>query len=51
LTDAGLVVTEILEPPPLPKENTYADVFPLEKIRVIPGTTIWRARRPRTLEL
>jgi SAM-dependent methyltransferase len=51
LTDAGLVVTDILEPPPLPNENTYADVFPLEKIRMIPGTTIWRARRPRTLEL
>jgi SAM-dependent methyltransferase len=51
LTEAGFVVTDILEPEPLPKENTYADVFPLEKIRMIPGTTIWRARRPRTLEL
>ena len=51
LTEAGLVVTDILEPEPLPKENTYADVFPLEKIRMIPGTTIWRARRPKVLEL
>jgi ubiquinone/menaquinone biosynthesis C-methylase UbiE len=51
LTEAGFVVTDILEPEPLPKENTYADVFPLEKIRMIPGTTIWRASRPRTLEL
>ena len=51
LTEAGLVVTDILEPDPLPKENTYADVFPLEKIRMIPGTTIWRARRPRALVL
>jgi len=51
LTETGLVVTDILEPEPLPKENTYADIFPLEKIRMIPGTTIWRARRPRVLEL
>ena len=51
LTEAGLVVTDILEPEPLPKENTYADVFPLEKIRMIPGTTIWRTRRPKVLEL
>jgi len=50
LTETGLVVTDILEPEPLPNENTYADVFPLEKIRMIPGTTIWRARRPRVLE-
>ena len=50
LTEAGLVVTDILEPEPLPKKNTYADVFPLEKIRMIPGTTIWRARRPKVLE-
>jgi len=51
LTRAGLVVTDILEPEPIPKENTYADVFPLAKIRMIPGTTIWRARRPRRLVL
>ena len=51
LTEAGFVVTDILEPEPLPKKNTYADVFPLEKIRMIPGTTIWRARRPKVLEL
>ena len=37
LTEAGFVVTDILEPEPLPKEKTYADVFPLEKIRMIPG--------------
>ena len=51
LTDAGFVVTEILEPEPVPTESTYADIFPLAKIRMIPGTTIWRARRPRRLEL
>jgi len=46
LTDAGFIVTDILEPEPLPRENTYADVFPLSKIRMIPGTTIWRALKP-----
>ena len=51
LTDAGFVVTDIVEPEPVPKENTYSDVFPLAKVRMIPGTTIWRARRPRRLEL
>jgi len=51
LTDAGFVVTDIIEPEPPPTENTYADVFPLAKIQTIPGTTIWRARKPRRLEL
>ena len=51
LTDAGFVVTDILEPDPLPKESSYADLFPLAKIRMIPATTIWRARRPLRLEL
>ncbi len=46
LTDAGFVVRGILEPEPLPKESTYADGFPLAKVRMIPGTTIWRAVRP-----
>ncbi len=46
LTDAGFVVQEILEPEPLPRENSYADGFPLAKIRMIPGTTIWRAVKP-----
>ncbi len=47
LTDAGFVVEDILEPEPLPQENTYADGFPLAKIRIIPGTTIWRTRKAR----
>lgn len=51
LVQAGFVVTEILEPEPLPKENTYRDDFPLEQIRVVPGTMIWRARKPRQLSL
>ena len=46
LTDARFVVTDILEPEPLPRENRYADVFPLSKIQMIQGTTIWRARKP-----
>ena len=46
LTDAGFVVMDILEPEPLPRESTYAEVFPLSKIRMIPGPTIWRARKP-----
>ncbi len=46
LTDAGFVVQRILEPEPLLQENTYADGFPLEKIRMIPGTTIWRSVKP-----
>jgi ubiquinone/menaquinone biosynthesis C-methylase UbiE len=48
LTDAAFLVTDILEPEPVPRESTYADTFPLSKIRMIPGTTIWRARRPAT---
>jgi len=50
LTDAGFVVTDVLEPEPLPRENVWSESHPLAKIRVIPGTTIWRARRPRRLE-
>src|SRR5437870_5407329 len=41
LTDAGFVVTDIVEPEPLPRESTYCDVFPVSKIQMIPGTTIW----------
>lgn len=51
LTDVGFVVTDIIEPEPLPKQSTYADIFPLSKIGMIPGTTIWRARRPGNLEV
>ncbi|TMQ50132.1 MAG: methyltransferase domain-containing protein [Candidatus Eisenbacteria bacterium] len=41
LTDAGFVVTDIVEPEPLPRESNFSDVFPLSKIQMIPGTTIW----------
>ena len=50
LTDAGFVVTDIVEPEPLPRESTFSDVFPLPKIQMIPGTTIWRARKPSAEE-
>src|SRR2546421_5383557 len=50
LTETGLVVSDILEPEPMPYQKTYARGFPLDEIRMIPGTTIWRARRPRVLE-
>ncbi|HLE53643.1 MAG TPA: methyltransferase domain-containing protein [Thermoplasmata archaeon] len=46
LVDAGFVVTDILEPEPLPQESTYSDVFPLDQVRQVPGTVIWRARKP-----
>ncbi len=46
LSDAGFEVTDIVEPEPLPRESTNSDVFPLSKIQMIPGTTIWRARKP-----
>jgi hypothetical protein len=51
LSDGGFLVTDILEPEPMPKESSYSDGFPLAKIRMIPAITIWRARRPRRLEL
>ena len=50
LVDAGFVVTDLWEPEPLPVENTYSDVFPLDKIRRVPGTMIWRARKPKRVE-
>src|SRR5436853_7017649 len=50
LTEAGFVVTDILEPEPLPKKNTNADVFPLDKIRITPRPTIRRGRRPTVPE-
>jgi SAM-dependent methyltransferase len=50
LVDAGFVVTDLLEPEPMPKESTYPEDFPLDKIRRVPGTMIWRARKPMRLE-
>jgi SAM-dependent methyltransferase len=46
LVDAGFVVTDLLEPEPVAKENTYKEEFALDKIRRVPGTMIWRARKP-----
>jgi len=57
LTAAGFVVTDIVEPEPVaarkghkPFLGTYGDAFPMAKIRTIPGTTIWRAPKPRRVE-
>jgi ubiquinone/menaquinone biosynthesis C-methylase UbiE len=50
LTDAGFIVIELLEPEPLAEESTYKRDFPLEKIRMLPGTMIWRARKPKRVE-
>lgn len=49
LVEAGFVVTDLLEPEPVPEERQAAwrDVFPPEKLRQVPGTAIWRARKPR----
>ncbi len=49
LAGVGFIVTDLLEPEPLPKESTYKDDFPLEQIRFVPGTVIWRARKPKRL--
>jgi SAM-dependent methyltransferase len=51
LVRAGFVVTDILEPEPIPQENSYRDGFPLSTIRMVPGTTIWRSRKPRRIEV
>lgn len=45
LVHAGFVVTDILEPRPEPRESTWTS-HPLAKIELVPGTTIWRARKP-----
>jgi SAM-dependent methyltransferase len=50
LVRAGFIVTDIIEPEPLARENSYRDGFPLASIRMVPGTTIWRARKPRRLD-
>lgn len=46
LVDAGFVVTDLLEPEPTPNESTYKEDFSLAKIRMVPGTMIWGARKP-----
>ena len=48
LVGAGFVVTDLLEPEPVEDpRGTWRDSFPPEKLRVVPGTAIWRARKPR----
>lgn len=45
LVSASFVVTDILEPRPEPRESTWSS-HPLAKIELVPGTTIWKARKP-----
>lgn len=51
LVRAGFIVTDILEPPATEPRNPWPDAFSVEKLRVVPGTTIWRAVKPRMLVL
>ena len=53
LARAGFVVTDLVEPEPdeSVRQHAWRDVFPLEKIRKVPGASIWRARKPRRLDL
>lgn len=47
LTRAGFVVTDIIEPPVTEgAPNPWPEAFPEAKLRMLPGTTIWRAVRP-----
>lgn len=47
LTGAGFVVEDIVEPEPVAKESTYSQSHPLAKIERVPGTVIWKARKPK----
>jgi ubiquinone/menaquinone biosynthesis C-methylase UbiE len=48
LTGAGLVVERILEPQPVEhtKDTSWDDSFPLEKLKMVPATVIFKARKP-----
>lgn len=51
LVGAGLVVTHLLEPAATETRNHWPEAFPPAKLRVVPGTAIWRAVKPRQLAL
>lgn len=51
LVSAGFVVVDLVEPEPVPKGKTWESVFPFRKLQTVPGTTIWRAVKPRRLDL
>lgn len=52
LVRAGFVVTDIVEPPVTEgAPNPWPEAFPEAKLRVVPGTTVWRAVKPKRLEL
>ena len=46
LVRAGFVVTDLLEPPPEPAESAWSQSHPLAHLQLVPGTAIWRARKP-----
>lgn len=47
LRDAGFVVDRIVEPPPLEHErNSWDDSYPLERLRLVPATIIFKAIKP-----
>ena len=45
LVGAGLALVDVLEPPPLPVESAWSMTHPLRKLQLVPGTTIWVARK------
>lgn len=47
LRDAGFVVDRILEPPPLEHErDSWDDSYPIERLKQVPATVIFRAVKP-----
>lgn len=46
LTSAGFLVADLVEPEPVGEGRAWKAIFPLAKLRQIPGTTIWVARKP-----
>jgi SAM-dependent methyltransferase len=53
LVDAGFFVTDLLEPEPDPeaKPGAWQGVFPPAKLRQVPCTVVFRARKPRALDV
>lgn len=45
LRAAGFEVTDIVEPRPVEKPTTFREAYPLRVAKVVPATTIWKARR------
>lgn len=43
---AGLVLEDLVEPRPMPVESAWSATHPLAKLQLVPGTTLWVARKP-----